>query len=167
MRSWIRKLFSAHPRGRSAEADELGLALERMDERLRDERPERTVPAGLHAAIVRRVERANRAAPKRARVGWHWMAAPAAAGVMVLAVWMAARPGTSEAPKTGTAVAASELSLDISPDSLKAKTLGLEQMDREAKLLKRDCEQALRIALASFPGEATSWADNGHGSEKR
>ena len=131
------------------------------------------MPAGLHASIMRRVERADREASKRPRVTWHWVAAPAAAGVMVLVVWMAARPRTGEAPGTGraanrpTAVAASALSLEISPNSLKAKALGLEQMDREAKLLKRDCEQALRIALASFPGEATSWAGNGGGSEKR
>lgn len=164
------------PRRSSPEMAEFEVALKRLDRRLGSERPEQVVPDGLHASIMRRIERAAgelEEAPATTRFSWQWLAVPAAASVLVFAAWLAVRTGPSGTAKPipehnqQVALAASELSLEISPESLKPAAQAFEPMDREMKLLRRDCERALRLAMASLPGDLTLLAGNAAKDERR
>jgi len=148
----------------SAELHHFEQSLQQLDRELKVPQPPATVPAGLHASIMRAVrqtarERTTTAEPPRATFKLAWLAAPALA-VLVLVGLLARsvfhQPQVEVQPvlvaaNAPTFAATAAASLDLSGAVARVVPTALAPLQQELEFVRQDVRKASEVIFAALP----------------
>ena len=124
-------------------------SLHSLDRRFKNARPEKPVPAALHASVMRAVRDAAESQEReRAPSIMRWLPAPALAMLVVIGLWRLMSRPPYEPPSLPDAAAALEQSHQIAQ---KAPDAMLAPLTQEMNNLNRDFQNAVEFLAASVP----------------
>jgi hypothetical protein len=167
MKSWLTKLrisaaldagckLSGALRRRIDSSEELLGAEEEMralDRTLKQARPEREAPPGLHRSIMQAVRAAERPQAAPSGLAWlRWLAAPVVATVVLVVIWEAQRGPVVPPTQGPQSLAAATTALEISGQlAQRVPSAVVAPLSDELTRVNQDLDNTAQFILASLP----------------